>query len=171
MTIFTEFASSMTGKVLADFTLVCKTAAGVAVSTVGTTMVELGYGNYSLTNPNITEPTWYYIYLTSDATQSNSGTFVLSDGDTALQTTLISQNQAGAGSVSQDVLIEVDGVPLSGVEVYVTSDITGSVVVAGTLLTDDNGIVTFQLDPGDYYTWKKRAGYNFTNPQLITVPT
>lgn len=171
VTIFIEFDSSLTGKVLADFTLVCKTAAGVTISIVGTTMVELGHGNYSLTNPNIIEPTWFYIYLTADATQSNSGTFLLSDGDTALQTTLIAQNPVGPGSVSQDILIEVDGVPISGVEVYITSDITGTVVIAGTLLTDATGIVTFQLDPGDYYSWKNKPGYNFTNPQLITVPT
>jgi len=170
-TIFIEFAPTVTGKVLGDFTLSCKTAAGAAVSIAGVTLVELGFGNYSLTNPNVIEPTFFYIYLTADATQNTSGTFLLSDGDTALQTTLLAQNPIGPGSVSQDILIEVDGLPISGVEVYITSDITGTVVIAGTLLTDATGIVTFQLDPGDYYSWKNKAGYNFTNPQLITVPT
>jgi hypothetical protein len=75
----------------------------------------------------------------------------------------------GAGASSQKITCKVGGNPIDGVEVWVTTDAAGYNVAAGTLSTDASGEVTFMLDPGDYYVWRQKAGYNFTNPQEITV--
>lgn len=76
---------------------------------------------------------------------------------------------AGSGSTSETLTITVSGQPADGVAVWVSTDIGGSNVVAGTLWTDAFGEVTFLLDPGSYYAWKQKAGVNFTNPEAFTV--
>lgn len=76
----------------------------------------------------------------------------------------------GAGSVETAVTITTSGSsPVAECDVWVTSDESGETVVAGTLRTDVNGVVTFWLDPGDYWVWRQKAGVNFTNPQTLTV--
>lgn len=75
----------------------------------------------------------------------------------------------GAGSVSHTVTINLDGSPAPGVKVWVSTDVTGSNVVAGTLFTNNVGQATFLLNPGTYYLWASKAGINFTNPQGFTV--
>lgn len=76
---------------------------------------------------------------------------------------------AGSGAVTHTITIN-DGVsPLDGVEVWITTDVGGTNVVAGTLTTDAFGRVTFYLDAGGYYAWMKLSGYTFTNPTAITV--
>lgn len=73
-----------------------------------------------------------------------------------------------AGSTSKTQTV-TDGVnPLDGVNVWVSTDIGGSNIVAQGY-TDALGQVTFMLDPGTYYFWKQLAGYTFTNPQADTV--
>jgi hypothetical protein len=76
----------------------------------------------------------------------------------------------GSGSIEWDVTVNTSGgSPISGVQVWVTTDAAGDDVVAGTLTTDNFGVVTFMLDAGTYYVWQQLGGYNFTNPQEITV--
>lgn len=74
-----------------------------------------------------------------------------------------------AGSISWPVTVkDGGGLPLDGVDVWVTTDVGGTNIVArGT--TNALGIVTFMLDAGLYYFWKQLAGINFTNPQSDTV--
>jgi len=75
----------------------------------------------------------------------------------------------GAGSVQYTITVD-DGVnPLDGVDVWITTDVAGSNLIARGL-TDDAGEVTFSLDPGSYYAWKQLAGYAFTNPESFVVP-
>ncbi len=64
-----------------------------------------------------------------------------------------------------------DGVnPIDNVKVWLTTDEIGSNTVAGTQLTNADGDVKFKLDSGvTYYTWKEKAGFNFTNPVATTV--
>ncbi len=78
---------------------------------------------------------------------------------------------AGAGSQSETLTIKDNsGNPISGAEVWVSTDEAGTNVVAGTLNTDDFGQVTFLLDPGTYYLWADDAGHRFSpNPQQIVV--
>lgn len=78
---------------------------------------------------------------------------------------------AGSGANTVTLVIE-DGSSngLADTEVWVTTtDDPDTMVAAGTLETDGNGEVTFMLDDGDYYAWRQKTGYNFTNPQEFTV--
>lgn len=77
----------------------------------------------------------------------------------------------GSGSEDVEIVVLDDGdLPIAGVDVWVTStNDPRAVVVAGTLRTDDSGIVSFMLDPGTFYVWKQKSGVNFTNPQTIVV--
>ena len=76
----------------------------------------------------------------------------------------------GAGAITWTyTLTDADtGAPIDGAEVWVTSDSAGLYIIAsGT--TDDDGVVTFYLDAGTVYVWRKKAGYNFTNPDSEIV--
>lgn len=81
----------------------------------------------------------------------------------------------GAGSTSHPVIVtQPDGVtPIEGVAVWVSTDAAGSNVIAGTLYTDAlgriNTTIGFMLDPGGYYLWRQRSGWNFANPTAFTV--
>lgn len=79
-------------------------------------------------------------------------------------------NTAGAGSIAWTITV-TDNVatPLDGAEVWVSTDIAGANVVAGTLHTNSFGLVTFMLDAGTYYLWVQHSGYNATNPTAFTV--
>lgn len=77
---------------------------------------------------------------------------------------------AGIGAVTWTyTLTDADtGGPIDGAEIWVTTDSAGSYVIAsGT--TNASGVVTFYLDAGTYYVWRKKAGYTFTNPDQETV--
>lgn len=76
---------------------------------------------------------------------------------------------AGSGAILYTYTVTSLGNPVDGVEVWVTTDEAGDNVVAGTLITDAFGVVEFMLDEGDYFVWSQKAGYNFTNPDPVTV--
>lgn len=61
------------------------------------------------------------------------------------------------------------GDPLQDAEVWVTSDVLGQNVVAGTKETNVAGEVTFMLDEGLHYRWVQKNGFDFSNPQPFTV--
>ena len=76
----------------------------------------------------------------------------------------------GAGAITWTYTLtnSVTGAPIDGAEVWVSSDSAGAFIIAnGT--TDDDGVVTFYLDAGTVYVWRKKAGFNFTNPDEETV--
>jgi hypothetical protein len=75
----------------------------------------------------------------------------------------------GSGAISHTVTVNIDNVPANAVDVWVTTDESGTNVVAGTLVTNQAGQATFQLDAGSYYLWCQRSGVNFTNPTAFTV--
>lgn len=76
---------------------------------------------------------------------------------------------SGAGASQHVVCVDIGGTPLAGAGVWITTDVAGANVVAGTLYTDVLGRAEFMLDPGSYYQWVQKPGYNFTNPSSITV--
>ena len=77
---------------------------------------------------------------------------------------------AGSGALVTTITVnDANAQPIDGVEVWVTSDIAGTTVVAGTLTTNAAGVVTFMLDAGTYYLWRQLSRYNFTNPTTIVV--
>jgi len=77
---------------------------------------------------------------------------------------------SGAGAISHSYTLTDadDGTPIDGAEVWVTTDAAGVDVVASGS-TNSFGVVTFMLDAGTYYFWRKCSGYNFNNPDLETV--
>lgn len=82
-TAIIQFNRGDTGKVIGDFTWdFCKSTTGTDVSTVGSTLTELGVGVYELTNPNITVRTTFSLYLTSDSTKNIAGEFDTYDLET-----------------------------------------------------------------------------------------
>ena len=84
--------------------------------------------------------------------------------------TQIADAIAGSGALSCTWTQKDDGDnPMDNVQVWISTDEAGNNVVAGTLITDASGEVTFMLDAGTYYVWRERASYNFTNPQTWTV--
>ena len=76
-----------------------------------------------------------------------------------------------SGSISYPVTVtQSDGVtPIEGVQVWITTDLAGTNVIAGSLYTSSMGLATFVLDAGSYYLWRQISGWNFSNPQAITV--
>jgi len=83
----------------------------------------------------------------------------------------ISGVSGGSGSVTYTLTVDDGGDPIEGVSVRVSTDNNDppTNVVVGPLTTDTLGKVVFYLDPGTYYTWRQLGGYNFTNPETITV--
>lgn len=109
-------------------------------------------------------------------TQAALAQFITDDtGETAAvdgSVAKISQGTAsiGSGALVVTITTKTDGgVPLDGVEVWITSDAAGNNVVAGTVCSDAAGLTTFMLDAATYYVWKQLAGYDFTNPTAIVV--
>lgn len=65
----------------------------------------------------------------------------------------------GADSVVVDIKIGIT--PVANMQVWITSDAAGTVVVAGSIYTDVSGEVTFLLDYGQtYYLWGTKVGVN-----------
>jgi hypothetical protein len=90
--------------------------------------------------------------------------------DSVLVNLIAPSSSIGAGSVEYTITVQDNSSnPLDGAEVWVTTDEAGTNVVAGTLNTDALGLVTFLLDPGNYWVWVQHSGYNGTNPTSITV--
>ncbi len=76
----------------------------------------------------------------------------------------------GSGSVTVTITTnDTSNNPLDGVKVWISTDSAGTNVVAGVIVSDAAGLTTFLLDAASYYVWRQLAGYNFTNPQAITV--
>ncbi|MFA6100449.1 MAG: hypothetical protein WC750_06310 [Patescibacteria group bacterium] len=76
----------------------------------------------------------------------------------------------GAGAITWIYTLtdSVTGAPIDGAELWVSSDSAGTNILA-TGITDDNGRATFYLDAGTVFVWRKKAGYDFTNPDQETV--
>lgn len=80
-------------------------------------------------------------------------------------------NNVGAGAIAWTITVQRsdNSQPIANAEVWVSTDLAGTNVVAGTLVTNNFGQVTFYLDAGTYYVWIADEGYTGTNPTQITV--
>lgn len=77
---------------------------------------------------------------------------------------------AAAGAVAYAITInDSGGLPIDGVNVWISTDIAGVNVVFNGF-TNALGLVTPLLDAGNYFSWKQKAGYAFTNPEAFSVP-
>jgi len=93
---------------------------------------------------------------------------ILVDTGTTIPALINSDSGAGTIQHTYTVTDSADGTPIDGVEVWVSTDAAGVNVIASGH-TNSSGIVNFMLDAGTYYFWRKRSGYNFTNPDIETV--
>lgn len=59
--------------------------------------------------------------------------------------------------------------PVAGALVWVSTDLAGTNVIAGSLTTNAAGAATFQLQSGGYYLWTYAQGFTAANPAAITV--
>ncbi len=76
----------------------------------------------------------------------------------------------GSGVVSWTYTLTnaVGGAPIPDALVEVSTDANkGNVIASG--YTDNFGQVTFNLDPGTYYLFRTKAGWDFTDPDIETV--
>jgi hypothetical protein len=75
----------------------------------------------------------------------------------------------GPGAITWTYSLTTDDTtPIADADIWVTTDHAGSNVVASAV-TDAFGVVTFHLDPGTYYVWAQKAGWNFANPDTEVV--
>ena len=90
---------------------------------------------------------------------------------------IIYTKSTGPGALEITYTVKEDdedtGDPLEGVEVWISTDASGANIIwNGT--TDASGILKEAggskpyLDAGTYYFWRKKSGYNFTNPDSET---
>ena len=93
----------------------------------------------------------------------------LSSGSTGAKLNSLS-GASGSGAITWTYTItdSVHGLPIAGVNVWVTTDSAGNNVIASAQ-TNVSGIATFYLDAGTIYVWAAKPGYNFSNPVQETV--
>ena len=97
------------------------------------------------------------------------GALGMSAANLDAQLALISGGVAGSGAITWPyTLLDALGAPISNAQVWVSTDIQGTNVIASGI-TNDFGIVVFYLDAGTVYIWAQRSGYNFTNPDTEVV--
>jgi hypothetical protein len=148
------------GPIYAGLTLAAQlvNTAGVVVGDPITTgFVEIGNGDYLWT---ATIPTSF---------QGGVKVYEAGSPGAVLAIGAIQESAVNAGSTAYTNTVTDDSSnPLDGVEVWVTSDSGGVSTVASTT-TNTLGAFTVYLDPGTYYQWLAKGGYNFPNPTTITV--
>lgn len=83
---------------------------------------------------------------------------------------VVGDDKVGPGGVAYPITVQVNGQPVDGVAVWVSTDEAGTNVIAGTLYTNSNGVTPdFMLDVGNYYAWAQKAGINIQNPKAFEV--
>lgn len=109
----------------------------------------------------------WYTYLSTAAEANTPGVVAVKvTGAGAAQQNLeyvVESRPSGAIAYTYTVTNSVSGLPVEGVEVWITTDLAGNNVVwngdtdAFGVARDDNGNLP-RLDAGSYYFWKQRAG-------------
>ncbi len=89
------------------------------------------------------------------------------DGDTGEtlsdQLDGLASAQTGGGAISDTITVTVSGTPVAGFDVWVSTDEAGDNVIAGVLVTNAQGVVTFDLDiASGLWAHAQKAGYNAT---------
>lgn len=143
-----------------------KVADGVSVAPVPT-ISAIGGGGYKFT----ATPT-EAIYVEIDG----GGALAAFDRYKVLQVTpndndlaLIAASSHGVGAITWVYnLVDTGGDPIPDADVWVTSDIAGTDVLASGR-TDQYGNVTFYLDAGTVYVWSQKTGFTFPNPDTEVV--
>ena len=75
----------------------------------------------------------------------------------------------GATQWVYTVTDSVTGLPISEVDIWISSDLAGNNII-GSGRTNTSGQITFYLDAGTtVYVWRQCAGYQFTNPDTEII--
>lgn len=100
-----------------------------------------------------------------------SGHVVAGSSGAKLTTAAIGGATTGAGAISWPYVVTnaITGLPIADVDVWVSTDLAGSNVIASGR-TNQAGTITFNLDAGTVYMWRQKSGYNFSpNPDTEVV--
>jgi len=95
---------------------------------------------------------------------ANSEKLALLDVAVSTRTTL----GVGGTSFTYTLTSTTSGLPILDADVWVTTDIAGQNVIARGS-TDQNGQITFLLNPGTLYFWRRKSGFTFTNPDVEVI--
>lgn len=120
----------------------------------------------------------WYSYLSTAAEANTIGPLsVKVTGAGAIQQNLeyvVKQRTPGAIAFTYTVTDSGTGLPIDGVEVWITTDVAGTNVIwnghtnAFGIARDSNGYLPY-LDAGTYYFWCQLANYTFSNPDTEIV--
>jgi hypothetical protein len=118
----------------------------------------------------------WYLYTATAAECATAGPLALRvTGTGCAQQNLVlrvaaSPSTLGSGAITFTYTLtnSVDGLPIADADVWVTSDIAGTNVLASGR-TNASGVVTLYLDAGTIYVWRQKSGWNFTNPDTEVV--
>jgi len=157
-------AADVSGNVPVDVSAIQSgLATGTNVSDAQTAIISA----VNAATPEIDFPTAVEIRQEMDGNSTQLAA-ILEDTGTTIPGLINADSGAGAISWTYTLTDSDDGTPIDGAEVWVTTDAAGEDVVASGS-TNSFGVVTFMLDAGAYYFWRKCSGYNFNNPDLETV--
>lgn len=121
-------------------------------------------------------PDDYQGYVEFKSTVSNEVFALFSINPTELEnadrkiSTINNLSLTGTGDVTYNCIVKTEsGFPISNTAVWVSTDVAGKNLVAGTLYTNDFGIATFMLNEGLYYFWRSNTNYKFYNPIEVRI--
>jgi len=83
---------------------------------------------------------------------------------------VVDANPLGPGAIAFTYTLTStgDGSPIDEADVWVTSDVAGTNIIA-VGATDMAGQVVFMLDAGTYYFWRQCDGFTFDDPDVEVV--
>lgn len=102
----------------------------------------------------------YSVYITATVDSDTGGI--------SYEFNVASSNINGAITFTYTLSDDVSGDPIADALVWATTDIAGAYSIASTR-TNSSGEAVFALDAGTYYLWRKKSGYQFTNPDTEVV--
>lgn len=147
-----------------DYTIVITTGTVDSISVAGTVLAQFSVENRT---------------TLSSTESANILSLTLGSISTAVNDALTTSHGVGswAGTIVGDDSVEwtytvyqEDGVtPLPDCRVWVTTDTAGQNVVAGPYVSDYFGVVTFILNTGPHYIWRRKTGWQFDNPDFEVV--
>jgi len=122
-------------------------------------------GNSVVSSITIPIPIEYkYIKVVSGGNTDQDTTF-RAEGT---EITSLTATAPGAITWSYTVIDVVTELPIADVDIWITTDIAGTNVIASGR-SNQSGVAIFYLDAGVVYVWLQKSGYNFTNPDMEVV--
>jgi len=131
--------------------------------------LEIGGGQYGYLMGEHDLSTYYYsavVTYSGSVSLDRVVWHVLFDADVSSR---VSQGPGAISWTAPQVVDQETGLPIADAACWITTDEAGLNVIAGTLTADAFGFVTFRLQPGKYWFWAHKNGYNITSPTEVEV--